>query len=164
MKAAVPKAVNVVEVEEVPELVTQPDQIKVKIAYAGSCGTDIEILRGQLGLVKEPGFPKIEGHEVSGTIAEVERATKLGYRVGQRVAMIPAAPCGACYFCRNGQEGFCKHNTDGFESIHGCSSRPASSGGLTPCGPHLTLSRLDLTCIRSSRSNRPSTAAFTAGS
>jgi 2-desacetyl-2-hydroxyethyl bacteriochlorophyllide A dehydrogenase len=111
MKAAVQKAINLVEVEDVPEPLTQPDQIKVKIAYAGICGTDIEILEGTFGLVKEPCFPKIEGHEASGTIVEVGSATKLGYRVGQRVAMIPAAPCGVCHFCRNGQEGFCTHNT-----------------------------------------------------
>jgi 2-desacetyl-2-hydroxyethyl bacteriochlorophyllide A dehydrogenase len=90
--------------------VTQPDQVKVKIAYAGICGTDIEILEGTFGLVKEPCFPKIEGHEASGTIVEVGSATKLGYKVGQRVAMIPAAPCGACFYCRSGQEAFCEHN------------------------------------------------------
>jgi 2-desacetyl-2-hydroxyethyl bacteriochlorophyllide A dehydrogenase len=109
MRAAVQKAIDFVEVEDVPEPVAQPDQIKVKVAFAGICGTDIEILHGQFGLVK-PEFPKIEGHEASGVIAEVGSATKLGYRVGQRVAMIPAAPCGSCYFCRNGQEGFCEHN------------------------------------------------------
>lgn len=111
MRAAVQKAINVVEVEEVPEPTAQPEQIKVKIAYAGICGTDIEILEGKFGLVKEPVFPKIEGHEASGTIVEVGSATKLGYHVGQRVALVPAAPCGACRFCRSGQEQFCLHNT-----------------------------------------------------
>ena len=46
MKAAVQKAINVVEVEDVFEPVTRPDQIKVKIAFAGICGTDVEILHG----------------------------------------------------------------------------------------------------------------------
>ena len=111
MRAAVQKAVNVVEVEDVPEPVAQPDQIKVKIAYAGICGTDIEILEGTFGLMKEPVFPKIEGHEASGTIVEVGGATRLGYRVGQRVALVPVAPCGACRFCRSGQEQFCTQGT-----------------------------------------------------
>ncbi len=112
MKAAVQKAIHVVEVEEVPEPVTKPDQIKVKIAYAGICGTDMEILEGSFGLVKVPTFPKIEGHEASGTIVEVGSATKLGYEVGQRVAMVPVAPCGACYFCRSGMEAYCTHFTE----------------------------------------------------
>ena len=112
MKAAVQKAIELVEVEDVPEPTAQPDQIKVKIAFAGLCGTDIEILEGSFGLVKEPTFPKIEGHEASGTIVEVGSATKLGYKVGQRVAMCPVAPCGGCQFCRNGQEAFCAHGTE----------------------------------------------------
>jgi 2-desacetyl-2-hydroxyethyl bacteriochlorophyllide A dehydrogenase len=112
MKAAVQRAIERVEIEEVAEPVTRPDQIKVKIAYAGICGTDIEILEGKFGLVKVPKFPKIEGHEASGVIVEVGSATKLGYKVGQRVAMVPVAPCGACYFCRNGQEAFCAHGTE----------------------------------------------------
>jgi len=112
VKAAVQKAIQVVEVEEVPEPATRPDQIKVKIAYAGICGTDMEILEGSFGLVKVPAFPKIEGHEASGTIVEVGSATKLGYRVGQRVAMVPVAPCGACYFCRSGMEAYCTRFTE----------------------------------------------------
>jgi len=112
MRAAVQKAIELVEVEDVPEPTARPDQIKVKIAFAGLCGTDIEILEGSFGLVKEPKFPKIEGHEASGTIVEVGSAAKLGYKVGQRVAMCPVAPCGACRFCRNGQEAFCTHGTE----------------------------------------------------
>ena len=51
MKAAARKAINVVEVEDVPEPVTQPHQIEVKIAYAGISGSDIEIIHGKFGLV-----------------------------------------------------------------------------------------------------------------
>jgi threonine dehydrogenase-like Zn-dependent dehydrogenase len=112
MRAAVQKAINVVEVEDVPEPATQPDQIKVEIAFAGICGTDMEILEGSFGLVKVPTFPKIEGHEASGTVVEVGSACKLGYQVGQRVAMVPVAPCGACYFCRSGMEAYCLHGTE----------------------------------------------------
>jgi threonine dehydrogenase-like Zn-dependent dehydrogenase len=112
MKAAVQKALHLVEVEDVPEPPIRSDQIKVKIAFAGLCGTDMEILEGSFGLVKEPKFPKIEGHEASGTIVEVGGATKLGYKPGMRVAMCPVAPCGACYFCRNGQEAFCTHGAE----------------------------------------------------
>jgi D-arabinose 1-dehydrogenase-like Zn-dependent alcohol dehydrogenase len=43
VKAAVQRAINVVEVEDVLEAVTQPGQIEFKIAYAGICRTDIEI-------------------------------------------------------------------------------------------------------------------------
>ncbi len=48
MKAAVQRAIGVLKVEDVPEPKPAPDQLKVKIAYCGICGTDIEILEGRL--------------------------------------------------------------------------------------------------------------------
>jgi 2-desacetyl-2-hydroxyethyl bacteriochlorophyllide A dehydrogenase len=111
MKAAVNKDVGVIKYEEVPEPVTGPEQIKVKIAYCGICGTDIENLEGRFGLMRH--IPKrqgvIMGHEATGTIVEVGSSTKQGYKVGQRVAMNFGTPCGACYYCRNKMEHFCQH-------------------------------------------------------
>ena len=46
MRAAVIKAPGVLEVQDVPEPVCEPDEIKVKIAYAGICGTDPKIIDG----------------------------------------------------------------------------------------------------------------------
>jgi (R,R)-butanediol dehydrogenase / meso-butanediol dehydrogenase / diacetyl reductase len=113
MKAAVNKDVGVIKYEEVPEPVTGPDQIKVKIAYCGICGTDIENLEGRFGLMrnmpKRPGVLNIMGHEATGTIVEVGKNTRQGYKVGQRVAMNFGTPCGACYYCRNKMEHFCQH-------------------------------------------------------
>jgi threonine dehydrogenase-like Zn-dependent dehydrogenase len=38
MRAAVQKAIHLVEIEEFPEPPIHDDQIKVKIAFAGICG------------------------------------------------------------------------------------------------------------------------------
>ena len=52
---------------EVPEPVTPPGMVKIKVAYAGICGSDLHIYLGQ-----ESGLPQgIHGHEFSGTIAEL---------------------------------------------------------------------------------------------
>jgi (R,R)-butanediol dehydrogenase / meso-butanediol dehydrogenase / diacetyl reductase len=114
MKAAVTREIGIIKYEEVPEPVTGPDQVKVKIAYCGICGTDIENLEGRFGLMrnahKKPGG-NIMGHEATGTIVEVGSATKQGYKTGQRVAMNFGTPCGACYYCRNKMEHFCQHRT-----------------------------------------------------
>ncbi|MBN1190262.1 MAG: alcohol dehydrogenase catalytic domain-containing protein [Dehalococcoidales bacterium] len=112
MKAAVTREIGVIKYEDVPEPVTGPDQVKVKIAYCGICGTDIENLEGRFGLMKDahkkPGG-NIMGHEATGTIVEVGSAAKQGYKLGQRVAMNFGTPCGACYYCRNRMEHFCQH-------------------------------------------------------
>jgi L-iditol 2-dehydrogenase len=112
MKAAVQYAPHDVRVEDVPEPAPGPGEIKVRIAYAGVCGTDPEIFEGRFALMKTPGWPKgpkIEGHEASGVIAEIGPGCVQGYRVGQRVAMGFRAACGACYHCRTGMEHFCDH-------------------------------------------------------
>jgi (R,R)-butanediol dehydrogenase/meso-butanediol dehydrogenase/diacetyl reductase/L-iditol 2-dehydrogenase len=51
---------------------------------------------------------RILGHEASGTIAEIGKDIKGDYKIGQRVAMNFRSACGACYYCRNGMEHFCR--------------------------------------------------------
>jgi len=109
MKAAVMRGVGNIAMEDYPDHITGPDRIKVKIAYCGLCGTDPENLEGRFGLVPPEAYqqPRILGHEASGTIAEIGKNIK-GYQVGQRVAMNFRSACGACYYCRNGMEHFCR--------------------------------------------------------
>jgi len=56
MKAAVIKAPGVLEVQDIPEPVCEPDEIKVKIAYAGICGSDPKILEGTVGALSRPAL------------------------------------------------------------------------------------------------------------
>jgi 2-desacetyl-2-hydroxyethyl bacteriochlorophyllide A dehydrogenase len=118
MKAAVTRTAGVINMEEVPEPETKPDQIKVKIAYAGLCGTDPENLEQRFGLMPPEAYKqaRILGHEASGTIAAIGADVKGDYKVGQRVAMNFRSACGACYYCRNGMEHFCRRG----EGSTGC--------------------------------------------
>jgi (R,R)-butanediol dehydrogenase/meso-butanediol dehydrogenase/diacetyl reductase/L-iditol 2-dehydrogenase len=96
--------------EEVPDPVMKPDQIKVKIAFAGLCGTDPENLEHRFGLMPPEAYKqaRILGHEASGTIAEIGKNIKGNFKVGQRVAMNFRSACGHCYYCQNGMEHFCR--------------------------------------------------------
>lgn len=109
MKAAVIHGIKDITIEEVPEPPVGPGEIKVKIAYCGLCGTDPENLEGRFGLMPPEAFKRdrIIGHEASGTITEVG-SNITEYKVGQRVAMDFRSSCGACYYCRNGMENFCR--------------------------------------------------------
>ncbi len=110
MKAAVMRGIGNIAMEDYPDPITGPDQIKVKIVYCGLCGTDPENLEGRFGLVSPEAYeqPRILGHEASGTIAEIGKNIKGDYKIGQRVAMNFRSSCGACYYCRNGMEHFCQ--------------------------------------------------------
>ena len=121
MRAAVIKAPGVLEVQDVPEPVCEPDEIKVKIAYAGICGTDPKIIDGTVGaafpadaiggpLAVTPMRPgvRIAGHEASGTIVEIGKEVKGNFKIGQHVAMNFRKTCGGCYYCQNKMEHFCE--------------------------------------------------------
>lgn len=123
MKAAVLKALNVIGVDDVPEPEIKPDEIKVKIAYCGICGSDLHMVEGKMGFGSRPdgmigkppavpmtlGFPRVMGHEASGVIAEIGNEVKGDFKVGQRVAMDFKAYCGSCFFCNNMKQGLCLH-------------------------------------------------------
>lgn len=117
MKAAVLNDAQVFEIQNVPEPEMGPDQIKVKIAYCGICGSElhtfdpvfIEARKNAPPMnMPPPKGPRIMGHESCGTILEIGKNCRQGYQVGQRVAMNFRSPCGSCYYCRNGKEHFCK--------------------------------------------------------
>jgi L-iditol 2-dehydrogenase len=82
------------------------DQVLVKVAAVGVCGSDVHYYEhGKIGPyeVKEP---IILGHELSGIItavgADVDKA-----RIGQRVAVEPQRPCGLCALCQAGRYNLC---------------------------------------------------------
>lgn len=112
MKAAVMRGIRNINVEDVPEPELGPNQVKVRVAYCGVCGTDPEQLEGRFGLVPPEAYkqPRILGHEVSGTIVDMGSNIKQ-YEVGQRVACNFRGHCGACYYCRNKMENFCRRGT-----------------------------------------------------
>ena len=97
---------------EVPEPVTPPGMVKIKVAYAGICGSDLHIYLGQ-----ESGLPQgIHGHEFSGAIAELGEGVS-GFAVRQRVtAEHTASTCGRCAYCKTGRYQLCaQRHSIGFD-------------------------------------------------
>jgi len=76
-----------VRVDDVPEPDPGPDDVVVRVAACGICGSDLSYIR--LGGVAGPGpEPMCLGHEMAGTVAWVgERVT--GARPGDRVVVHP---------------------------------------------------------------------------
>ncbi len=91
----------VVEITTVPDPAPGPADAVVEVAAVGLCGTDLHIFAGGHG-----SLPVIPGHEVTGTVVELGPQAR-GLRVGDRVAVDPSLPCGACRWCRRGQQNLC---------------------------------------------------------
>ncbi len=90
--------------ESVPLPLPGPGEILVQVGAALTCGTDLKAYRRGHRLFK-PGTPF--GHEFAGTIVAVGEGVE-GFRVGDRVVAANSAPCGTCYYCRQGQTNLCE--------------------------------------------------------
>ena len=105
MKAAVYYGKHKVEIAEVlvPEI--GDDDVLIKVAACGVCGTDIHIFNGDGGF-KKPPTGVVLGHEFAGTVEKVGKLVN-GIKVGDRVCVDPNVLCGKCDGCRSGAGHFC---------------------------------------------------------
>ncbi|KAK9302531.1 hypothetical protein QLX08_005511 [Tetragonisca angustula] len=113
-----------------------PNEVRIRVAYAGICGTDLHILEGSFPCKKE-GFLTL-GHEFAGTIDAVGSTVK-NFKLGQKVAVDPNSACDKCTFCHEGSYQHCStggiNNTIGIFRDGGFSTHavvPESQVHLVP--------------------------------
>lgn len=116
MKAAVFYGKGDLRIEDVAEPALGPGQLRIRVGYAGICGSDLHTYfapETNPFLCTEPHpltgakMPQILGHELSGTVIEVG-AGVVGTSVGDRGAVFPlVASCGSCTSCRRGMPMTC---------------------------------------------------------
>jgi L-iditol 2-dehydrogenase len=100
---------------EVPQPTPGPGEIKIKVSYAGICGSDLHMYLGS-----PEGPPDlIPGHEFSGTVVEVgPNVTEI--RIGDRVtAEHTLEVCGTCQHCREGNYQRCNNRVSLGFNKHG---------------------------------------------
>lgn len=78
-------------------------EVRVRIAAAGVCHSDLHVKRGEW----DAAAPLVMGHEGSGVVTELgEGVTTLA--VGDHVVLSWVPPCGECRYCRAGHEARCQ--------------------------------------------------------
>ncbi len=105
MRAFVYTGKNRVELKDVPIPVPGEDEVVIKIAGCGVCGTDVHIYHGEVPLARPP---VILGHEITGTVHGYG-AGVTDLREGQTVCLDPVLPCLACDYCHNGRYNLCQN-------------------------------------------------------
>ena len=105
MKSVVLDAPNELRLEQRAE--PQPGQGEALVAVhsTGICGTDLSIFAGKIPVT----HPLVMGHEMVGSILELNGGVPLGRRLeqGDRVVVDPVVSCGTCYQCSKGQVNLC---------------------------------------------------------
>ncbi|MFN8546212.1 MAG: zinc-binding dehydrogenase [Candidatus Binatia bacterium] len=92
-----------VRIEEVPYPVPGPDEVVVRVAACGICGSDLHFLDG---MPVPGGLPITLGHEPAGVVEAVGAGVR-GWEPGDRVAVHLGIGCGACRVCASGHPNCC---------------------------------------------------------
>jgi len=104
MKAAKLYGINDIRVEEAELPALENGMVKVKVEFAGICGSDMhEYVGGAYPFRTQP----VLGHEFAGVVVEVADGV-IHTKVGDRVAVKPPIPCGKCDNCKRGYSNLCK--------------------------------------------------------
>jgi L-gulonate 5-dehydrogenase len=93
-----------IRIAEVPVPDIREDEVLIRVAGAGICGSDIGIYNGTNSLAT---YPRLIGHEYGGWVEKTGSRVK-NVRVGECVAVDPVRSCGQCYACRQGRPNVCR--------------------------------------------------------
>jgi len=102
MKAVVFHGGGAVEVADVTLAEPRAGEVRVRIAAAGVCHSDLHVRRGEW---KVP-LPLVMGHEGSGVVTSLGDDVS-GLEVGDHVILSWVAACGRCRFCLAGRPAQC---------------------------------------------------------
>jgi L-iditol 2-dehydrogenase len=103
MKALLLSSYRHLEIADLPAPVPGENEILVRVAACGICGSDVHGYDGSSGR-RIP--PIVMGHEAAGTVAAVG-AGVTKFRPGERVTFDSTVCCGFCDYCRRGEINLC---------------------------------------------------------
>jgi S-(hydroxymethyl)glutathione dehydrogenase/alcohol dehydrogenase len=108
VRAAVLSAAGApVRITDVTLAAPGPAQVRVRLAAAGVCHSDLSAADGTLA---QP-VPAVLGHEAAGVVTEVGADVDT-VRVGDPVVLNWAPACRRCWFCSRGEPHLCEHALD----------------------------------------------------
>jgi L-iditol 2-dehydrogenase len=103
MQAIRLEAVRGLALREVKKPVPAPNELLVRVAACGICGTDRHLFRGEF-----PSRPPVTlGHEFAGTVEAVGSGVT-AFKPGMTVTGDPNIACGQCPECRRGRVNLCR--------------------------------------------------------
>jgi L-iditol 2-dehydrogenase len=105
MKALLLSKYRHLEIADLPMPEPGPDEVLIRVAACGICGSDVHGYDGSSGR-RIP--PIVMGHEAAGRIAAIGANVK-GLAEGDRVTFDSTIFCGACAHCRRGDVNLCDH-------------------------------------------------------
>lgn len=135
-----------VALASLPEPSPGPGQVKLRVRYAGICGSDLHELESGRDR-RAFGMSAVMGHEFSATVVETGSGVD-GLGPGDLVTVNPSQWCGRCDACREGQ-------------TWRCASPSGAIGYGTPGAYAEFVVASAATCVRAAGGARPDLLALT---
>lgn len=92
----------IIEERSLPQL--KPDEVLIKVEFAGICGTDLAIVNGEYPVP----LPRVLGHEFAGHVEKVG-TNVTQFHPEDRVTAEINITCGTCLYCLAGLQTHCEH-------------------------------------------------------
>ena len=105
MQAAVFAGVKNIVLENFSLSPLEKNELLIKVACCGICGTDKHIYSGKA----HAKVPVILGHEFTGIVVE-KGSDHSNINIGDAVAIDPNIYCGYCNYCKKGKVNFCENH------------------------------------------------------
>ena len=103
MKALLLTKYRSLEIADLPVPLPGPDEVLIRVAACGICGSDVHGYDGSSGR-RIP--PLVMGHEAAGVVASLGAEVKNVFE-GDRVTFDSTIYCGACAYCARGEVNLC---------------------------------------------------------
>jgi S-(hydroxymethyl)glutathione dehydrogenase / alcohol dehydrogenase len=103
MRASVLREPGRLAIETVSLAPPRSGEVRVRIAAAGVCHSDLHLIDGALG---DGRWPLVPGHEGAGVVEAVGEGVT-GLAPGDHVVFSLVSPCGSCPACRAGRRTLC---------------------------------------------------------
>jgi len=138
MRACVLREPGAVATETVTLAAPNAGEVRVRIAAAGVCHSDLHLADGKLG---DDRWPMVLGHEGAGVVDAVGEGVD-HLAPGDRVVLTMVVPCGQCEPCRVGHRTLCEpagaHSfagvlADGSSRLTGADDRGLQHGLSVAC-------------------------------
>lgn len=105
MKAAIFDAVGQpLRIGAVPDPSPGDDEVVLRVAACGICGSDLHITEDPVPFGIGQGF--VLGHEIAGEVVAIGKSVS-SLKTGDKVAVVPMRGCGHCERCRAGDPARC---------------------------------------------------------
>lgn len=123
MKAAVyPGHGRPVVIENVADPVPAPGELVIRVHRCGICGTDLSMTKGEIW---DYGAGSRLGHEYAGEVVALGKGVE-GWRLGDRISVLPSGACGHCPGCDGGNHVMCREAPGASHGFAEYAALPAS--------------------------------------